>query len=86
MNREIVAELSLKKQITQTLDSLNKYQLQQLVEYLSFLKFSARLKMISSSNEKQIAALYAEFAEEDRKLAEEGMEEYSAELLKEDTK
>ncbi len=32
-----------------------------------------------------LRALYAEFAEEDRRLAEEGMEEYTRGLLAEDT-
>jgi len=63
-----------------------KKQLQHLIEYLSFLKFSARLKTIPSAKEAKLAALYAEFADEDRKLAEEGMDEYGAGLLKEDTK
>jgi len=34
----------------------------------------------------QLANLYAEFAEKDRQLAEEGLEEYSDGLVKEDTK
>ncbi|KHD06155.1 hypothetical protein PN36_15500 [Candidatus Thiomargarita nelsonii] len=87
MNTQLVANVSLKEQIVQTLDSLNKAQLQQLFEYLSFLKFRVRLNNIMPSfDETKLATLYAEFAEEDRKLAEEGMDEYSAGLLKEDTK
>ncbi|MEN8219952.1 MAG: hypothetical protein ABFS56_27105 [Pseudomonadota bacterium] len=41
---------------------------------------------MQSSDETKLAALYAEFAEEDRKLAEVGMDEYTAGLLKEDNK
>lgn len=38
----------------------------------------------SELNEAQLAALYAEFAEADRKLAEEGIEEYGKGLVSED--
>jgi len=86
MNTQLVTDISLKENIIQILDSLNKNQLKQLLEYLSFLKFRARLNIMPSSDETKLAALYAEFAEEDRKLAEVGMDEYTAGLLKEDTK
>jgi hypothetical protein len=36
-------------------------------------------------DEAQLTALYAEFADEDRKLAEEGMSDYAKGLMKEDT-
>ena len=36
-------------------------------------------------DEIRLAALYAEFADEDRKLAEEGLSDYSHGLTKEDT-
>ena len=86
MNMQLAPNISIKEHIIHTLDNLDKTQLQQLVEYLSFLKFSARLKTIPSVEETKLATLYAEFADEDRKLAEEGMDEYTAGLLKEDTK
>ena len=35
-------------------------------------------------NETELAALYAEFAEEDRQMAEEGMEDYALALAAED--
>jgi hypothetical protein len=51
------------------------------------LKFRTRLKAIPQQPDvSQVAHLYAEFAEADRQLAEEGMEEYTNELLKEDKK
>ena len=37
-----------------------------------------------SFDELQLAALYAEFAEEDQQLAEEGMAEYAGTLTRED--
>jgi hypothetical protein len=48
--------------------------------------FLKEQNIMPSTDETKLAALYAEFADEDRKLAEEGMDEYTAGLLKEDTK
>jgi len=85
MNTQAInANISIKEQITQTLDSLNREELKQVFEFLSFLKFRARLNLKSSFDETELATLYAEFAQEDRKLAEEGMDDYTANLFKED--
>jgi hypothetical protein len=40
---------------------------------------------MSSLDEAQLAALYSEFADEDRMLAEEGISDYAKGLAKEDT-
>lgn len=53
---------------------------------MAFLKFKARIKPMPKVEESQLAALYAEFSEEDRKLAEEGVSDYSAGLVREDTR
>ena len=65
--------VSIKEQVTQELDSLNEVELKEVAEYMAFLKFRSRLKSIPAHDESQLAALYAEFADEDRQLAEEGM-------------
>ncbi|OQY45029.1 MAG: hypothetical protein DRR08_13650 [Candidatus Parabeggiatoa sp. nov. 2] len=79
--------LSIKEEVVQILDELSEIELKQVIEYVSFLKFRLRIKAISPAPEvSQLAKLYAEFAEEDRQLAEEGMEDYTASLVKEDTK
>jgi hypothetical protein len=47
-----------------------------------------RLGMVESNSladEIRLAALYSEFADEDRKLAEEGLFDYNEGLTKEDT-
>ena len=72
--------VALKEFITQELETLNEEQLRQVADFMAFLKFclrSPRWKI----DESQLATLYGEFAEEDQKLAEEGLDEY-AELLK----
>ena len=68
-----------KKYLTQQLDCLTKEQLQQVNDFINFLKFQARSANLKI-NETEMAELYREFAEEDRQLAEQGIEEY-AELL-----
>jgi uncharacterized UBP type Zn finger protein len=74
----------LKKVITQELDGLNEQQLQQVADFLAFLKYKSRAASLKI-DEKQMAALY-EFAEENRKLAKEGMDEYAKPLQQEDLK
>jgi hypothetical protein len=73
--------MSIKEQVVQKLDSLSESELKQVADYVAFLKFQARIKPLSELNEKQLAALYAEFADEDRELAEEGMSDYIEGLL-----
>lgn len=78
--------MSIKEQVAQELDNLSEAELKQVAEYVTFLKFRSRIKPVSVIDEKQIAVVYAEFAEEDRKLAEEGMSDYAEGLRKEDTR
>lgn len=78
--------MSIKEYVTQAIEDLNETELTQLAEYLTFLRFRARLPVMPSVDKAQLAALYAEFGGEDRLLAEEGMEEYAAGLQAEDAK
>ncbi len=66
--------MSLKERVAQEIDCLDDTKLQQVADYLAFLRFQSRPK-ISLLEDAQLAALYAEFAEEDRQMAEEGMED-----------
>jgi hypothetical protein len=77
--------MSIKDQVVQELDSLSETELKQVAEYVAFLRFRTRLKSIPTLDEAQLADLYAEFADEDRELAEEGMSDYARSLMKEDT-
>ena len=72
-----------KEQLTQQLDNLNREQLKQVSDFIAFLKFKDRSTNLKV-NEEHIEKLYQEFAEEDKKLAEIGMDEYQEILSQED--
>lgn len=76
--------MSLKERVAQELDNLDEPELRQVADYLSFLKFQARTSHRPQVSENDLAALYAEFADEDRRLAEEGMADYARGLAAED--
>lgn len=76
--------MSVTEYVTQALATLNDEELQQVAEYVAFLKFRARRSRTLALDATQLAALYAEFADEDRVLAEEGMAEYHTALQAED--
>ena len=77
--------VALKEFLTQQIEDLKEEQLRQVSDFIAFLKFRTR-----SANwqidPKQIAELYSEFAEEDCKFAEEGLDEYAELLQQEDLK
>ena len=75
----------VKEYITQELELLDDTELQQLAEYLAFLKFRTRLRPISiQATDEKLQDLYAQFEDEDLVLAESGLEEYVAVLALED--
>ena len=61
--------MSIKEQIVHELDRLREADLEQLAQYLAFLKYQARVEATPAIDEQQLAALYTEFGEEDRNLA-----------------
>jgi hypothetical protein len=75
--------MSTKEQILEEIKTLSETEIKEVAEYLAFLKYRSQSKS-RVVNESQLAALYAEFAEEDRNLAEEGMADYAEGLMKED--
>ena len=75
--------MSVKEQVTQALDSLSDAELRQVAEYVDFLRFRAR-RTTTMLSDTELAVLYAEFADEDRTFAEEGIAEYSVALQAED--
>lgn len=77
--------MSIKEQVVQELDNLSEAELRQIAEYMAFLRFRTRIRPMPELDETQLAVLYAEFADEDRNLAEEGIADYAEGLVKEDT-
>lgn len=76
--------ISTKEKVVTTLAELNDTQLQTVAEFLEFLKFRERHKSESNFDDAELKALYAEFADEDRELAEVGVTEYAVSLERED--
>lgn len=76
--------ISLKERVTRKIEQLPEDQLRMVEEYLAFLLFRARARPKIHVNRQQLAALYAEAAEEDRTLTEEGMADYWAGLQQEE--
>jgi DNA-binding GntR family transcriptional regulator len=76
--------ISTREQVVTRLAVLSEAQLRQVAEYLEFLEFRARRQVDPSLDEADLAALYGEFADEDRALAEVGLAEYVANLERED--
>lgn len=77
--------ISTKEQVLTTVADLGETQLKQVAEYLEFLKFRQRREVEPNIDETELAALYAEFANEDRELAENGLAEYAENLEREDS-
>ena len=75
--------MNTKEQINEQLNQLNEEQLNQVADFITFLKFREKLIKLNLNTE-QLAQLYQEFAEEDRQLAEEGINEYANLLTQED--
>ena len=69
--------------IKQDLDQLTDDQLRQVVNFIAFLKFQDKRRRVVLDPD-QLASLSTEFAEEDRALSEEGMNDYAAMLHHED--
>ena len=76
--------MSLRDAVAQEVQQLDEPLLPQLAQYLAFLRFQSRKKPAEEIDETVFAALCAEFAEEDRGLAEEGIGDYAAMLDAED--
>lgn len=76
--------MTVREHVIETLQSLDEPELRNVADYVAFLKYQAKRKAVTAIDESRLAALYSEFAEEDSRLAEEGMEDYAEQLRSED--
>ncbi len=75
--------MNTKDQISQQLNHLSEEQLNQVADFITFLKFKQKLVKPIVNTEK-LAQIYQYFGEEDRQLAEAGINEYADLLTQED--
>ena len=73
--------MSPKEFVAHEVETRQESELKAVTEYVSFLKFRAR----TASDEARLTALYAEFEQEDRELAEVGLGDYAFVLSREDS-
>ena len=78
--------MTAKQYISEALETFTDKQLAEVAQYVTFLRFRARSQPPVSYDEAQVASLYAEFAAEDRTLAEEGMRDFAQGLAAEDVR
>lgn len=76
--------MSIRERVTKELERMDEADLERVADYMAFLKFRSRHTAPSRLDDAHLAALYAEAAEEDRRLAEQGLEEYAEGLARED--
>jgi hypothetical protein len=69
--------------LKQDLDQLTNEQLQQVADFIAFLKFQNKRRR-TALDPTQLAPLGTDFAEADRTLAEAGMVDYAAMLEQEE--
>ena len=70
--------------LKQDLDQLTHNQLQQVANFIAFLKFRNQRQHRVVLDPTQLSKLFTEFADEDRAFAEEGMNDYATMLHQED--
>ncbi len=76
--------MKLKENIVQKLELLNELELEKVDNFISLLKIESTLGNSARKDWGEIANLYQEFAQEDRLLAEKGINEYRDLLSQED--
>ena len=76
--------MSLREYVGLELNSLDEPTLKQVAWHIDSLWYKNRRGALSTPNESEFESLYAEFADEDRVMAEEGMGEYAILLKSED--
>ena len=83
----MLGTVSVSERIVRDLQGLSEAKQQQVADFAAFLKRQERideLAMLEAIDDDTLAKLYAESAEEDRAMAEEGMADYARGLERED--
>jgi hypothetical protein len=70
--------------LKQDLDRLTHNQLQQVADFIAFLKFCNQRRQRVVLDPMELADMFTEFADEDRAFAEAGMNDYAVMLHQED--
>ena len=78
--------MTIKEYVTDVIQNLEETELREVADYLAFLRFRARTHAVPRPDDSAMAALYREFGEEDRELAEEGMVDFEQGLRLEDAR
>jgi hypothetical protein len=76
--------MDLKEHVLHEIDTLNQNELNQLVQYISYLKKKSIFNNPDLIIEKKVLNDYTDFSDEDRMVAEEGIGDYNRNLLQED--
>lgn len=75
--------LPTSESLKQDIEKLTDEQLQKVAEFIAFLRFQEKRSRVDI-DPALLATLATEFAEEDRALAESGMDDYAGMLATED--
>ena len=78
--------MTLKEYVADVIQGLDETELREVADYLAFLRLRARTHAVPRLDDSTLAAVYSEFGEEDRSLAEEGMADYEQGLRFEDAR
>ncbi len=73
-----------KDHISKEMETLDDQQLKEIADFIAFIKFRARYSNLPVVDS-HLSTLYAEFADEDQRLSEEVMADYTDMLKKEDS-
>ena len=75
--------LATSESLKQDIEKLTDEQIQQVAEFIAFLRFQEKRRRVKL-DPLLLAPLATEFANEDRALAESGMDDYAEMLVQED--
>ncbi|MGI8544785.1 MAG: hypothetical protein ACR2MD_15090 [Aridibacter sp.] len=76
--------IDTREKVVTKISELNESQLRQVAEYVEFLQFREIPKSEQQVDDAELEKLYAEFADEDSKLAESDLDQYAENLTHED--